>query len=81
VVVGVCANAIVASNAEPAKPAVTDFTNMMFSLNENGQEKTNGRRGRSGSSGVFSGPAARFSGSAEYRSQKRNGRSPRCRDD
>jgi hypothetical protein len=29
VVVGVCANATVANNAEPAKPAATDFANMM----------------------------------------------------
>src|SRR5665213_1128201 len=29
VAVGVCANATVASKAEPAKPATTDFANMM----------------------------------------------------
>jgi hypothetical protein len=52
-VVEVCANATVASNAEPARPAATDFANMMFLPIRNGQEKTNSHDCRSGDGNLF----------------------------
>jgi hypothetical protein len=54
VVVGVCADATLASNAEAAKPAVIYFTNMSFSPGYYCQEKTRHRAGRSNHTHRFS---------------------------